>query len=97
MERPAPTVREEFTNTRGRLSSLLGCSGLVFLAVFVAVFTLWIVHSTTVWLSLHPEDAFHNAKVIAHAWQPQPTDLTAQSANFNRESRRISREDIGTS
>ena len=28
---------------------------------------------------------------------PQPTDLTAQSANFSRESRRISREDVGTS
>ena len=28
---------------------------------------------------------------------PQPTDLTAKSANFNRESQRISREDVGTS
>ena len=31
------------------------------------------------------------------AWPPQPTDLTAESANFSRESRRISREDVGTS
>ena len=31
------------------------------------------------------------------AWQPQPTDLTARKANFSRESRRISREDVGTS
>ena len=29
--------------------------------------------------------------------QPQPTDLTARNANFSRESRRISREDVGTS
>ena len=28
---------------------------------------------------------------------PQPTDLTARKANFSRESRRISREDVGTS
>ena len=31
------------------------------------------------------------------AWQPQPTDLTARKASFSRESRRISREDVGTS
>ena len=31
------------------------------------------------------------------AWQPQPTDLTARNANVSRESRRISREEVGTS
>lgn len=63
-----PTVLEEIQNTRTRLSALLGCSGLLFLAVFVACFTLWIIHSTTVWLSLHPETAFHNAKIIAQTY-----------------------------
>ena len=63
-----PTVSEEVQNTRGRLSSLLGCSGLVFLAVAISVFALFLIHQLTVWLSLHPEDAFHNAKVIAQTY-----------------------------
>ena len=63
-----PTVSEEVQNTRGRLSSLLGCSGLVFLAVAISVFALFLIHQLTVWLSLHPEDAFPNAKVIAQTY-----------------------------
>jgi hypothetical protein len=47
-----------------RLLSLVSVGGLVVIGLGVALLTLFIVHQVSLWLSLDPENAFHNAKSL---------------------------------
>lgn len=48
--------------------SLVSLGGLVVLALAIALFTLFIVHQLSIWISLDPEKAFHRAKRFVGAY-----------------------------
>lgn len=52
----------ELASVPGKALGLVSLSGLVVLALSIALVTLFIVHQLSIWISLDPEKAFHQAK-----------------------------------
>jgi hypothetical protein len=48
----------------GMATSLVSTGGLIMLALGIALFTLFVVHQLSIWISLDPETAFHRAKQL---------------------------------
>lgn len=63
---------KEFAKEAGsvpaRFTSLVSFGGLVVIGLSISLITLFLVHQTTLWISLDPETAFHGAKVIVKAY-----------------------------
>ena len=55
---------DEIARAPGRLLSLVSVGGLVVITLGVAFITLFVIHQASLWLSLDPEKAFHNAKSL---------------------------------
>lgn len=55
---------KEVASLPWRALSLVSFAGLVILALTLALFTLFLVHQLSLWISLDPEHAFHRAKSI---------------------------------
>ena len=66
-------VGEELCSTGGKLSTLFSCGGIVFVATFLALLGLWVIHTATLWVSLDPTNAFHEAKRWVKIWSAIPT------------------------
>jgi hypothetical protein len=62
----------ELVSVPAKALSLVSFGGLIVLALSIALVTLFIVHQLSIWISLDPEKAFHNAKwwvgVYATVW-----------------------------
>ena len=56
----------ELASVPGKALGLVSLSGLVVLALSIALVTLFIVHQLSIWISLDPEKAFHQAKRVKY-------------------------------
>ena len=58
----AASFLKELASLPSRALSLVSFTGLVILALTLGLFTLFLVHQLSLWISLDPERAFHGAK-----------------------------------
>ena len=58
----------ELASVPGKSLRFVSLTGLVVLALTIALFTLFLIHQLSLWLSLDPERAFHAAKGLVTAY-----------------------------
>ena len=59
---------KEVVSVPEKALSIVSFAGLLILALTLAVFTLFLVHQLSLWISLDPERAFHGAKMLVTAY-----------------------------